>query len=304
MITTVTGANSFLIKQYLREEIDKFVGQFGDLAVERFDAGEVECQKIMDAISSLPFLATNKLIIVDSAVDNKQFVENIDTLPNAVPDSTHLIIVAPKIDKRAKYAKVLQKHTNYKEFNDLDEQGLARWLVELADQRGGKLSVSDARFLVDRIGINQMLLQNELSKLLSYSPSVTRSSIELLSEPLPQTNVFQLLDAAFAGHTKRTLDVYEDQRRQGVEPLAILAMLAWQLHALATVKVAGQKTVEEIAKASKLNPYVVRKTKQIADKRSLAEVKKCVRRAHLLDIAIKSTSIDSDEALKQFLIEL
>ena len=83
-----------------------------------------------------------------------------------------------------------------------------------------------------------------------------------------------------------------------------MAMLAWQLHVLATVKVAGDKSADEIAREAKLSPFVVRKTVMIAKKISLAEVKKLVRRALELDVRMKSQNIDADEALQHFLLTI
>src|SRR5207302_5372047 len=103
------------------------------------------------------------------------------------------------------------------------------WLSETAKARNATLNPSDASYLVERVGLNQQLLANELDKLLLYNPQITRSSIDQLTDPTPQSTVFQLLEAAFAGRTKQALDLYAEQRGLKVEPQQIIAMLAWQL---------------------------------------------------------------------------
>src|SRR3546814_19438404 len=61
----------------------------------------------------------------------------------------------------------------------------------------------------------------------------------------PQSTIFELLDAALSGNTRRALELYEEQRSMKVEPQQIIAMLAWQLHVLAVVKAAGERRSEE-----------------------------------------------------------
>jgi DNA polymerase III delta subunit len=89
-----------------------------------------------------------------------------------------------------------------------------------------------------------------------------------------------------------------------VEPQAILAMIAWQLHVLALIKTAGDRSVDVIAKEAKLNPFVVRKSQGIAQRLSLSELKDLVRRTLTLDIRLKRQAIDADDALQQLLLSM
>ncbi len=130
------------------------------------------------------------------------------------------------------------------------------------------------------------------------------STIDLLTEPAPQSTIFQLLEAAFAGRTRTALKLYAEQRAQKVEPAQIIAMLAWQLHVLAVIKTAGDKTSDQIAREAKLNPFVVRKSQNIARDLTLAELKKLISDLLKIDVAMKRTAIDADEALQHYLMTL
>jgi len=114
---------------------------------------------------------------------------------------------------------------------------------------------------------------------MQYQPEITRQTIDLLTEAAPQSTIFELLDAAFAGNAQRAMALYAEQRALKVEPQQIMAMIAWQLHVLAVIKTAGQRSADEIAKDAKLNPYVVRKSQNIARKLTLPELKKLVHNA-------------------------
>jgi DNA polymerase III delta subunit len=186
----------------------------------------------------------------------------------------------------------------------LDARQLANWLSKEAQKQEGSLSPSDAYYLVERVGPNQQLLFNELQKLLDYNSKINRESINLLTDETPQSTIFQLLDAAFAGNSQKAQKIYNEQRRQKVEPPVIMGMLAWQLHILAIVKTAGKKSTGEIASEAKINPYVVQKSQAIANKLTYVELKQLIRDVTNLDERLKTTAIDPDEALKQLLIDL
>lgn len=304
MVTTITGTNTFLVRARLDERVADFVNTYGDLGLERIDADEASYERITEALQSLPFLAEKKLVVIKNPGAQKQLSERfVDLLPT-IPDSTDVILVELKPDKRTSFYKMLKKDTDFQEFDELREQELPRWLSEEAKTRGGSLSQADASYLVSRLGANQLLLSQELDKLLLYKPEIARKQIDLLTERVPQSTIFELIDAAFSGNHKKAITLYREQRSLRVEPQQIVAMLAWQLHVLAVVKTAEGKSSEEIARIARLNPFVVRKSQNITRNLSLQELKRLVSDVLELDIKLKSQNIDADEALEYFLLTI
>jgi len=272
------------------------------LALERLDGEEVEFGRLREALTSLPFLASQKLVVLRAPSKNKQFVEGFEQLFDEIPESTDVILVEPKLDKRLSYYKFLKTKTDFYNFAELDTSGLARWLVDTTKAQNGALSPADARYLVERVGSDQQLLGNELEKLLIRNPQISRADIDDLTEPTPQSTIFQLLEAAFAGRPKKALELYQEQRALKVEPQQIIAILAWQLHILALIKTAGDRSADDIARDAKLNPYVVRKSQGITRKLSLHELKKLVADLLEIDKRSKSSALDIDEALQHYLL--
>jgi DNA polymerase-3 subunit delta len=304
MITVLTGTNHFLLQAKLQAMVRDFVAQHGDMALDRLDGEEASLERIREAIDSLPFLASRKLVVLKTPGANRQFVEQAETILADVSDTTDVVLVEPKLDKRLVYYKFLKKKTDFQEYNELDEMGLGRWLVTVAQETGGSLTQSDARYLVERVGANQQLLSGEIDKLLSYAPKITRANIDLLTEPTPQSTIFDLVDAAMSGRVKRALELYAEQRSLKVEPQQIIAMLGWQLHVLCVVKAAGGRDPVEVAREAKLNPFVVRKTQSLARNLSLPQLKHLVHDVLQLDIKLKTQSIDADEALQNLILSL
>jgi len=304
MIITLTGSNAFRLQEELSKLQSSFIATYGDVAHEKLDGEESSAERLVEAVQSLPFLTPKKLVVLRNPSAQKQFTDNIESIIKGIPETTDVVIVEAKIDKRSSYFKVLKTQTEFKEFSELDPRELSNWIVQYAKQGDGQIRQADAAYLVERAGQNQQLLANEVDKLLNFDSQINRQTIDNLTEPTPQSTIFELLDAAFAGNGKRTLALYKEQRALRVEPQQIMAMIAWQLHILALVKTAGERTPEDTAKEARLNPYVVRKTHGIARKLTLTEVKHLVSRALKLDVRMKSESIDADEALQHFLLTI
>lgn len=304
MVITLNGENTFGLQDELHKLVAAFEQEHGDLALERIDCEETEFDQIQAALTSLPFLASKKMVVLRSPSTNKQFVEQAEQLLHDVPETTDVILVESKLDKRQAYYKFLKKETDFREFPELDLNGLANWLAAEAKRQKGELSQADASYLAERVGLNQQLLGNELEKLLLYDAKITRKTIDLLTDATPQSTIFQLLDAAFAGNSKRALNLYQEQRAMKVEPIQIIAMISWQLNVLAIVKTAGDRSSQAIAKEAKINPYVVTKSQGIARKLSLAQLKTLVKDLLDIDAKSKSTNLDTDEALQHYIVKL
>lgn len=304
MVITLTGENWFGLSTALKKLVADFTVEHGDMAVEQLDGEGSELARINEALQSAPFLASKKLVVLRNPSANKQFTEETEKVLAGTGDSTDVIIVEQKLDKRLSYYKYLKKATDFREFAPLDERAAAKWLVDAAKTRGGTLSQVDAMYLVDRVGTDQQLLASELEKLLLYSPAVTKTSIALLTDQTAQSTIFQLLDAAFAGNKKRAIQLYEEQRAGKVDPLAIIAMLSWQLHILALLVYAGDRSADEVAREAKVSPYTVKKSQPVARRLKRSDIKRYISDLLDIDKRARREAIDLDEALQLYLLEL
>lgn len=304
MITTLTGENDVLRQDALRQMVSGFVREYGDMALERLDGEEAGYERMHEAAQGLPFLSPKKLVVLRAPSANKEFAENFEKFLGDIAETNDIVLVEPKLDKRTAYYKQLKKDTDFREFAVLDGNALAAHLVRYAKERGASLSSNDARLLIDRVGTNQLIAQNEVDKLLGYNPKIDRATIELLTERTPQSSIFELLDAAFAGNAQRAMQLYEEQRAARAEPQQIIAMLVWQLHILAIVKTAKGKPADTIAKEAKISPFTVRKTENLARRISLQQLKDLVRELREFDVRLKSESVSADEIVRYYLLNL
>lgn len=305
MTTTLAGNNPFLLKQRLSELIDKFVKENGQLALERIDGIEVSSDGLMEAVQSLPFLTKRRMVVIDNLSQNKPAAEQAEQIISSVSPTTDVIFFEPEIDRRTAFFKVLKAQTKMEEYNRLDGAALVRWLVNEAKKRGAKLNQADAQYLVQRVGEGQLLLSNELEKLITRQADINRELIDLLVEPTPQSKVFELLDSAFAGQKARTIRLYEEQRAQKVEPQQIMAMIGWQLWLLGLASTSGGRGGQAVAGDAGLgSTFPADKAIRLTRKIGPLGVTDLTEKLYRIDMMAKTKPIDLDEALKNYLVNI
>lgn len=301
MISVVSGSNFSAIKEYVKKQTKKFVNEHDDLALEKISAEEANSEQIFSAVESVPFLSNKKMVVLEGLSYHKELVEDLDKFFARVNDAVNLIIVETKPDKRSAYYKRIKKLDNFIEFNDLDQASLAKQLINNAKENSADITFANANYLIDRIGQNQLLLEKEILKLAAFDPNITRENIDLLTKQNPQSSIFNLLDSVFSGRLDQSLKLYDEQRAQGVEPSNILGMLAWQLHIVAMISAARGKSNEEISKIGKVNPFVVQKSRSIAEKLGPVKLQQLLDDLVELDLNFKTTSMNQDTALKNLI---
>lgn len=303
-VITLTGENDYARSSELNKRVSAFIKAEGDLALERIDGEEADFVRISEAFTSLPFLANKKMVVFYGPGKNKDFAEHAEELLANLPDTTELILYEPKFDKRSSVYKLLKAKADFKEFKALDEAALMRWASEQAKAAGAHLSTADARYLVERIGANQQIVGSEVEKLSLLGGAIDRARIDSMTEPTPQSSIFQLVDAAMGGRVDRALKLYDEQRSVGVEPQQVVAMFAWQLHAMALLKTAGDRTPDSVAREARMSPYVASKTASLVRGLSLGRLAQLIGGLAQIDLRSKREALDLDEALKQYIVVL
>lgn len=304
MVRVITGPNEFMAKQAYSQAINDFVKANSELALERIDCTDIELDGVVLAVSNLPFLEPKKMVVLKDLGHNKELAENIEKIVNSADSANEVLIFDLNIDRRSTYYKNLLKFASVNEHKELGERQLITWAQGFAKDIGGILSNNDAYYLVGRVGQNQLRLASEIEKLVAYEPTISRQSIDDLTEPTPQSKIFDLLDSAFAGNSQKALKIYDEQRLLKVEPQQIVGLMTWQLQAVAIVKYAKDRTDKQIASDSGLSPFAIQKSRRLASQISAQKLNKMVSDLAEIDYESKSSMLDADDALSHYIISI
>lgn len=298
MITLLTGENSFELKRAL----DAIVSDF-DGTAEKIDGSDVDLNQLADLFAGATLFADKRLVVVKDLSDNKQIWEVLPDWLSRVGDDVHLVLVEPKPDKRTKTYKDIKKHADVKEFaswTDKDTFIAENWSVQEAKRQGYVLNKDVARTLVARIGVDQWHLFGALEKF-AVLDEVTIDIVEKHTEPSPQENVFNLLDAALRGDAKKVVSMLGVLRRTQ-DPFMTFGLLSGQVFQLAALAV-SDKPAAAIASDIGAHPYALGKLAPHAKKLGRDSSRKIVTIFADIDTKMKSTGTDPWLLIEEALIK-
>ncbi len=304
MIHVLSGENQFMALARKRELVNEFIKQHGDMAMELIDCSESDVNSISGALESMPFLSNKKMVVLDKPSSQKQVSEALPEMLKTVPESTDVIVLEPKFDKRSVYYKSLKKLPGFEDFAALDRPKMIAWMKRYAEAQDASIDADAASELYMRAGQDQLKVARELDKLSLYDSNISVAAVQELTVSAPSSTIFELIEAAFSGNKKQALALYEEQRALLVDPIQIVALLAWQFQMLALLKTAGDRSPQAIASEAKVSPYVLQKSSGIAQRLSKERVSELVHELRMIDERMKSTRLNADDALKAFIVTI
>jgi DNA polymerase-3 subunit delta len=301
MIITLTGPNNYLLRKKVKELVFNFKKDNSSLAIERPAINNDQYNNIVSSLQSISLLTPSRLFVLDQPGSMELWQANFNEISSSIPDSSTIILLEPKLDKKTKYYKTLHNQTQFEEFDKLTDNQLRNWIIDYTKSKSAKISFSDANYLIELVGDDQNRIHNELDKLIAYELEITKNNIDLLVEPSVNTSVFKLLDSAFAGNYGQTTKIFNQLKLDKVAIPQIIGAITWQLHIFALIRSSKTNSVGEISKITKVKPFVVEKSMRAISKYSYIDISSLSRRLVDLSLSLVDYQIDQDEALINFL---
>lgn len=300
MILFWYGENQFAITQQLAGLKHKYIektGSEGDM--HTLNMADHEVSELLNALSVVPMFVTSRLVVVRDLGAKKPDQKVIDEIIKSTPESTNLVLIEPNPDKRSVFFKTLSKQQGAKEFKNLGRPQLLTWIQNEAKKADGSMSSVDASYLLDLCGFNQWRLHNELQKLLSFSPKITRKTIDELVVPSVEHSSFALVDALVKKDLPRTLKLYDQLVTQGEADQMILGAIMYQYRVFLAI-LAGK----DAAKSLSISPYALQKSQNAARELGMDGLKRAYTLLADADLAIKTGQLSSQEAMKRLFEQL
>lgn len=291
MIQLLTGENDFEIRAIKERVIADFTQRHGADGVSIVDGTVVSRDDLPQLLMGANLFAPEQLVVIESADAVKDTWEKLVEYMPEVNDSTEVMLIAPRADKRTKLYKWLQKNGDIVTATLLDGPALVGWLQAEAREAGFELSAELARYIIDYAGADQWQLRHDTQKLALANLPVTRELIRDILIPQPQASAFELLDAALGGR-KEGIDELLAGVKANEDPYRFFGLLANQVYALVVVAAAGNRSPDVIAKETALHPFVVRKTATLARKLGAKQAARLAETVATCDMQLKSSGTE------------
>ena len=200
--------------------------------------------------------------------DDKELKE-IEACIQTMPETLHIAFVCEidrdstkKIDTRRKLYKILDKYAQSKEFPEFKsyQKELASWIQKQSKSKDIFLSSDVTQFLIERLGTNLRVINNELDKLkLAIYPVKAVKKEDIKNVCNSSEDIFVLTDYILNGEKDKALLEFQ-KLCTNKHYLEILAVLQTNFSRFASIKVDSvNKTPMEIASKHHLSEFIVKK---------------------------------------------
>ncbi len=296
MIILLHGADTFRAREKLNEILKEYQAKHrSGLNLLRFDKADLT--EIRQAIESVSMFDEKKLIILKNFLEDKKLLDDFFTYAKKrkLKDNQEVIIIFYQENKTA-LGKLKSQLTMSQEFKQLAGLELVRWVKNQALKHGGQIDNLAANKLIAYAGQDLWQLDNQLQKLVSYKAGklIEHQDVDQMVKANLSVNIFKTLEALAGKDKKQALRLLGEHLKQGENEIYILSMLIYQIRVLLRLKDLMVKGTpyQQLAKITKLHPYVVKKNSSQLRNFSLDQLKQIYRRLLDLDWQIKTGRLD------------
>lgn len=313
MIYVLYGLEDYLINKEIKKIISD--NKIDDFSVEKYDLLETPLEKIIDGALTTSLFSDKKMIIADNsyifgsttkklAIEHN--LESLDKYIENINENTILIFTlnSEKLDERKKQVKKLKEKGIVKEFNK--ENNINNIVLSFFD--GYKIANSTITKLINRVGNNLQILENEANKLKLYkdNKTITDEDVEIVTNKNIDMDIFNLIDNIVLKNKTKAIESYNEMIKYGEEPIKILIMLASQFRLMFQCKLLYKKgyTEKDIASTLKIHPFRVKLSLEKGRKFTEENLIKYIDNLADLDSKIKQSEVDKKLFLELFILKI
>ena len=276
--------------------------------ISKYDLTEDDIKDVISDAETFSMFADSKVVIAENAaIFTSSGSGDLETLENYLADinpNTILIFTVneEKVDERKKITKKIKKDYKLISFNQNETpNSLVRNLLN-----DYNITSSNINLLIDRVGTNPLILENEVNKIKLYKDdkTVTKEDIINLTTKRPEIDIFKLIDDIVMKNKDEALEIYNEMLKVNEEPLKIVILLASQFRLMYQAKELAKKGYSEknISEVLKVHPYRVKLALQKGKKYKAETLLNYLNALADIDIAIKTGKTDKNLALELFLL--
>lgn len=247
-VVVLFGSEAFL-KRLSAQQLRAAVVEDDDSPVSAFDGNAVEWRDVFDELSTMSLFGGGRRLAIVEQADafvSKERGRLEDYV--AKPKSSGVLILQvdswaantrlyKAIDKTGLQIDCRPPEKSAGKRKMLDETKLCKWLVAwTAQQHSAKLESTAAEMLLEIIGPELGLLDQELSKLALFAGEGGQIDVPMVRDVVGgwRTNtIWELVDAAADGDSGEALRQLDRLLQAGEHPVALFGQIAWSLRRFA-----------------------------------------------------------------------
>ncbi|MGQ9889070.1 MAG: DNA polymerase III subunit delta [Aggregatilineales bacterium] len=299
----------------LQAEIGRLRAQLGDeagLNISEFEGESASVAEIVNAVSSVPFLADRRLVIVRGLLahiarkgageSGRQAADRLyEALPQ-LPEWARLVLVEREtLPENNRFVRLAHEHPAGFARAFIVPADTTDWIVKrAANEYGAEIERAAARALAQIAGKDLVRADNELAKLACYvngERPISEADVDLLTPYLAEARIFDMVDAMAEGRGEKALrELHRLLGPQEEDPFGVMGMIVRQFRLLLLAKEHGSRAGLEAVLGANAK-FVADKAERQARFFSLEQLEEIYRALQDYDYQVKTGEIKVELAL-------
>lgn len=312
------GYDEQLIKENIKLLIDISLNkELYELNFAQFDGANIDCDSLINACETLPFMSEKRIVIVYRAdflketedKSRKKTYEIISNYIDNVPPSCILVLYYVFENKREKPSKSiikLDKKTCVVKTDRLKGQNLTKRVKELFDIKGKEIGMVELNLFCGNLDGDMGVIENEVDKLywFTYGREIKKEDIKLFYSNSSDDDIFDVVDFLSQRKVNKALELINELIVKGEKSTYILRMVERQFKLLLLLKIGieASKSKNSLTSELKLNPYICEKMMLQSKKFTLTQIEKSIELCLETEKRIKSSSCDDKTEMELLII--
>ena len=324
----------------IENRVKVFLNVFDDpttaqMNTARLDMRKADLNAARDSAFSMPFLASQRYVVLDHAAHPftgnvgkqtlQQYQQKFIDLLNNLPSSTNLAVIHPEEPKIRQGDKPeIPKYQWLEDWKGLEGESFTvevfqlpstpdtkrAWLLKAAENNSLKIQDNAIALLLAFAGdFDPRSLDTELAKLAAYtnySRAVTVDDVRAVCVTDEVFKIFDLTDAVGAKNYKKAIHIFRRMAAELDTQNEIFPLIVRQYRLL--LQVSYLREMEgNVANVSKIGGigfgYIAKKIVEQASQYTYSSLKNMYAALLELDLAMKLSKVDPDAGLELFILE-
>ncbi len=310
MLILLYGEDTYRSRQKLKEIVEEYKAKHeSGLSLAVFRDGDLNLDKVREKIEAVSMFDEKKLIILEDLFQNKKNQEDFFNYAKKIKlkDNQDIVIVIHQEGKLA-ISPFKNKLSMLESFESLKGTSLTNWVKKEFEKNNVRVNPEVIKKLTAYVGSDLWQMSSEVNKLASFGKDkeINQDDVDLLVKASFDTNIFKTLDALAQKDKRTALKLIHQHLNQGEDQFYLFSMLVYQVRTLLKLKDLIEKGTPyyNLAKASGLHPYVVKKSSSQLRNFSLEGLKKIYQRLLDIDFKVKAGLLDSPTAMDLLVAEI
>jgi DNA polymerase III subunit delta len=317
MVCTIHAKDDALGKAQLNEILNNKYRRTDMMNTQEFDCLDVDIDQVIDYCFTAPFFAEYKVAILRNPIfltgekTKRDYTEFVDKLMHYLENenkTTILIIYSlyEKLDDRKNIVKKLKKEYKFISLGAPNTIEMGNIIKRQVNKVNASIEDKAIERLIELVGADLVNINSEVEKLVLYKPdeTITKKDVEEFVVYNSESTIFDLSDTILSRNGTRSLELYDELIKSGMETVVLTNILANQIRIALLSQIYQEQGLQQaaIAKKLKVHPYRVRLSLKL--KYSAENLKEILVKLAALDYNIKIGKVNKHQGMKLLILSI